>query len=146
MSTAHQVLDVNWNLNCPSGCLIHIQNWLWYSFNPFSESIPLPQFCNRRPLQNYPVQKKNNKKNVWKTCSPIILLHLPLFTSLQQFPLCVRTKPSRYPLIALLPKESDWSRNACFGKKRFTRQHFKIHLREFTVAIIIIYVNPTCPA
>lgn len=109
----------------------------------FQNLFHYPSFVTAGLPKTIPCEKTKTKR-IWKNCSPIILLHLPLFTSLQQFPLCVRTKLSRYPLISLLPEEFDWSRKAFLGRKRFTRRRFRIHLREFTV-VIIIYVNPACP-
>lgn len=54
-----------------------------------SEHSENPSFCHKT-VGNHLLRKNCIRKN----CSSIILLHLPLFTSLQQFSLCARTKLS----------------------------------------------------
>lgn len=87
----------------------HIQNWFWTVLTLPSEFYP--SFCHK--TAGNPLLRK---KGIWKNCSPIIVLHLPLFTSLQQFPLWASTKLSHSLLISPLPKGFDWSRIARLGR------------------------------
>lgn len=122
--------------NFPKWRREHIQNWFCSVVTLPPESSPL----RHKTVGNHLLPKSAFGKN----CSPIILLHLPLFTTCRSF-LSVPELNSHTPSSSLSsPTGIRLVSQRSPRQERFTPLQLRIHLREPPVAIIT-RVNLTRP-